>query len=88
MNEIDVIEAHRMMTKMWNKADLFQKRIENTEKRIKKFGIRRWIFFWKFFYINEVLLNYQLQRDISVEIAIVISKKLSTIKNIRIRYDN
>lgn len=89
----DIEEVRDLMFKMWDRADKTQKKIESLERRLKRFGVKRWIFFFRFSKINAKLKLLKEVRFTTVSIALALSKKINAHRRVerakrKVTYDH
>lgn len=73
---IDIVATQMAMTKMWDKANFYQKRVENAQRRLKRFGLKR-LLFWKFFNIHLKIDKYKFIRNTYMELAVILAKRMN-----------
>ncbi len=71
----DMMNAEFQAELMWKRVSLYSTRVKNTERRIKRFGIKR-LFFWRFFDIHEKLNQYRFLRNTYFDLAILLTSKV------------
>jgi len=77
-------DQKELMLKLFAKGGRYQRLIERGERRVKKFGITRFIFFYRFSNFRKRLERIATLRDANVMAAVAISKKLTIYHNLGI----
>lgn len=65
-----------LMHRMWAQAKRYQNLIDRNRPRIEKFGIRRYLLFWRFTKLRRKMEDFEWKRFTYVSIALTISIKL------------
>jgi len=81
-------ERKELMLKLFAKGGRYQRLIERGERRIKKFGLKRFIFFIRFSAFRKRLERIAILRDANVMAALAISKKLQVYSNLGLKNRN
>lgn len=77
-----------IMHKLWDRAHRYQNLIDWANKHLRRFGLKRYVFFIRFSKIERRLDRYRAMRFLYVSMALGISRKLNTVKRIRRRMDH
>jgi len=69
-----------LMHRLWAQAQRIQNLIDYGKKHLKKFGLRRFIFFNRFERVNKRMERYEFLRLSYVSMALSISRRINTQK--------